>query len=99
MRLKTQLVKGPAVPNVSAHYPQIMCALGYCQPFPKAGCKYGDEFNWLHFGQECDPSGWEHLLSLPSSCKMVNICEFMKKKRKPNIQDLYQLQISTEVSF
>lgn len=52
MRLKTQLVKGPAVPNVSAHYPQIMCALGYCQPFPKAGCKYGDEFNWLHFGQE-----------------------------------------------
>lgn len=41
-----------------------------------------------------DPSGWEHLLSLSSSCEMVNICEFMIKKT--NIEDLYRLQISKE---
>lgn len=27
---------------------------------------------------------------------MVNICEFMKKTKKKNIQDLYQPQIFTE---
>lgn len=77
------------------HFPK----LGVSMVMNSAGCTLDRNENKLNKSWELcdssDPSGWGHLLSLSSSCKMVNICEFMIKKN--NIQDLYQLQISTEV--
>lgn len=64
------------------HFPK----LGVSMVMNSAGCTLDRNENKLNKSWELcdssDPSGWGHLLSLSSSCKMVNICEFMIKKKQ-----------------